>query len=79
LKLAALVPAVATVRPNLVPGCAPPQAGTPTRSAPVGWRMYRLDAEAAAHNQLEDQRVRVPHLACLGLVASPDRRGHIGH
>jgi hypothetical protein len=41
--------------------------------------MHRLDAETAAGDQPRGHRVRVPPLACLELVASPDRRGHIWH
>ena len=55
------------------------QTSTPTRSASVGGRMHRIDAEAAARDQPGDQRVRVPHLASPGLVASPDRRRYVRH
>src|SRR5687767_2135053 len=55
------------------------ETSTPTRSAPADRRMHRLAAEAAAGNQPGDHRVRVPHLACEELVASPDRRGHMRH
>jgi hypothetical protein len=41
--------------------------------------MHGVDIETAAGDQPGDQRVRVPHLACPELVASPDRRRHLGH
>jgi hypothetical protein len=41
--------------------------------------MHRPDGEAAACDQPGNHRVRVPHLACLELVSSPDRRGHVAH
>jgi hypothetical protein len=51
----------------------------PTRGAPAGWRMHRLDGEAAPRDQPGNHRVRVPHLACPELVASPDRSGYVVH
>ena len=58
----------ATARPACQPG-----------SASTGRRLNRVDGEAAAHEQPGDQGVRVPHLACSKLVASPDRRRHLRH
>jgi hypothetical protein len=41
--------------------------------------MDRVDIEPAARDQPGDHRVRVPHLADPQLIASPDRRRHLGH
>src|SRR5918995_6264510 len=51
--------------------------------APAGgssseWGLDRLDIEPTARDQPRDHRVRVPHLACPQLVASPDGRRHLG-
>jgi hypothetical protein len=35
--------------------------------------------QPAALNQPRDQRVRVPHLARIKFVATPNRRGHVGY
>ena len=41
--------------------------------------MHRLDVKATAGDQPGGQRVGVPHLSCLALVASPDECRHGGH
>lgn len=51
-----------------------PAWGTPTRR-----QRHRFDPEAAADDQPGDERVRVPHLACVQLVAAPDECRHLGH
>lgn len=52
---------------------------SPTWSAPSRWRMYRLGVKAAAGDQPGGQRVGVPHLSRLALVASPDESRHGGY
>src|SRR5919106_3078983 len=49
------------------------KACVPTRSAPPAPRLDRFGREAATRDQPRDHRVRVPHLACPQLVATPDR------
>lgn len=51
----------------------------PPRRAAVGGRTQRLSRDPAALDQPRGQRVRVPHLARVELIAPPDRRGHLAH
>src|SRR5204863_6072842 len=47
------------------------EAGVPSGRPPTAWRLDRLRIEAGAREQPGDNRIRVPHLACAQLVASP--------
>jgi hypothetical protein len=58
----------ATIRPASQPGARPPDGG-----------VSRFDFESATSDQPGGQRVRVPHLSGVELVASPDGCRHRGH
>src|SRR3954469_1401255 len=45
----------------------------PARRSASGGRVYRCDVDPAAREHPRDDRVRVPHLACVELVATPHR------
>src|SRR5438552_7188993 len=54
------------------------EAGVPSGCPPTAWRLDRLRIEAGARDQPGDNRVRVPHLACAQLIASPHWRWYVG-
>jgi hypothetical protein len=53
--------------------------GFPAWSAPSSRERDRLGSHPAARNQPGDHRVRVPHLAYVELVATPNRSRHGRH
>jgi len=55
------------------------EAGLPARGAATGWRPDRLRIESGAHDQPRNNRIRVPHLARVQLIASPHGCWHVGH
>src|SRR5437764_14929639 len=54
------------------------EAGVPSGCPLTAWRLDRLRIEAGARDQPGDNRVRVPHLACAQLIASPHWRWYVG-
>jgi hypothetical protein len=51
-------------------------AGVPTWRASATGRTNFLGMNTGTKERPSDDRVRVPHLACLELITSPDRRRH---